>query len=359
MLPSYLLRRFLWMIPTLVGVSMITFALIHLAPGDPGAALESGGGAGQGLGGTGGPGGQGQAAALEKFRARYLLDRPLWKQYLHYVGPFDLSERGHAWFGGSGEKPWNGLVAGDLGTYFGRPQRVAPELWKRLKVTLPLAALSILLSYLVAVPLGIYSALRRGTFFDAGATVLLFLLFAIPTFWAGLMLQLLFGRAGWELLPVLGLHDQNAADLGTVAYLWDTAKHLVLPILCYSYGSFAYLSRQMRVGLLEVIEQDYIRTARAKGLPERVVILRHALRNSLLPILTLLASILPLLIGGSIIVEVVFDIPGMGRLAFEALTLREYDVIMATTLLSALMTVLGILLSDVAYALVDPRIRYA
>jgi peptide/nickel transport system permease protein len=350
---TYILRRLLWMIPTLIGVSLLTFGLIHLAPGDPSSFLDSGMQSGQATAGDN------QLAALEKFRARYLLDQPLWKQYLHYVGPFHLGDEGHAFFGGNGEDPWNGLLSGDLGTYFSRPDRVAPELWERLKVTVPLAGLSILLSYLIAVPLGIFSALRRGTTLDAGATVLLFVLYAIPTFWAGLMLQLLCGKVGFDFLPVIGLHGRDAAELSRGAYIWDLLKHLILPVICYSYASFAYLSRQMRVGMLESIEQDYIRTARAKGLSERAVVLRHALRNSLLPILTLLASILPVLIGGSIIVEVVFDIPGMGKLAYEALTLREYDVIMATTLFSALMTVFGILLSDLAYALVDPRIRYA
>ena len=350
---TFVLRRLAWMVPTLVGVSLVTFGLIHLVPGDPAAFLEGGADPSQATLGAD------RSAAIERFRARHLLDQPLWKQYLHYVGPFDLGANGHAWFGGSGASPWHGLLVGDLGHFFGRPEAVAPELWRRLGVTLPLAALSILLTFAIAIPLGIHSAVRKGSRFDVGATVLLFVLYAIPTFWAGLMLQLAFGESGLGWLPVLGLHDRDADTLGTGAYLWDLLQHLVLPVACYSYASFAYLSRQMRVGVLEAIQSDYVLTARAKGIPERVVILKHVLRNSLIPVLTLAGAVLPILVGGSIVVEVVFDIPGMGRLAYDALTMREYDAIMATTLCSALMTIVGILLADVAYALVDPRIRHA
>ena len=232
------------------------------------------------------------------------------------------------------------------------------ELLKRLAVTVPLALCSTLLAYLLAIPIGILSAVRRGSRLDVASTLALFLLYAVPVFWAGLMLQLVFGRGGLDLLPVIGLHDKDAAELGRGAYLLDALRHLVLPVFCYTYGSWAYLSRQMRGAMLETIGQDYIRTARAKGLSERTVVLKHALRNSLIPILTLLASILPILIGGSIVIEVVFDLPGMGRYAFEALQLREYNVIMAVTLFAGLLTVAGILLSDLTYALVDPRIRY-
>ena len=190
------------------------------------------------------------------------------------------------------------------------------------------------------------------------STVTLFLLYAVPTFWAGLMLQLIFGKTGLDWLPVLGLHDKNADELSGFAYWLDTAEHSILPIAVLSYGGLAYLSRQMRVGVVDSITQDYVRTARAKGLDEKVVIFKHVLRNSVIPIITLLASILPILIGGSIIVETVFDIPGMGRYAYEGLTKREYNVIMATTMFSALMTILGILISDIMYAIVDPRISY-
>jgi peptide/nickel transport system permease protein len=323
---AYVLRRLLLVVPTLIGVSVVTFALVKIAPGDPSLMVESGEVQDAGVD---------LEAAGRRVREQLLLDEPVWKQYLHYVGPFDLGRDGHRWFGGSGADPWG-----------------------RLRVTVPLASLAILLSYLLAVPLGVYSAVRRGSAFDVATSVVLFLLYAVPTFWAAIVLQGVFGATGLGWLPVIGLHDKDAADLSGPAYAWDFAKHLILPVVCYGYGSLAYLSRQMRVGVLDNIRADYVRTARAKGLSERAVILKHVLRNSLIPILTLFASVLPILIGGSVIVELVFDIPGMGRYAYEGLMQRDVNVIMATTLFSALMTILGILLTDVLYAVVDPRIRY-
>jgi len=258
----------------------------------------------------------------------------------------------------TGQRPWGGLLCFDLGDEMQAKTPVAPELVKRLKVTVPISLIAVFLSYLIALPLGIFSVQKHGTRIDGALTIVLFILYSIPTFWAGLMLILFFGKTGIDLLPVLGLHDKDADSLGRWAYLWDLAKHLVLPLTAYTYGSLAYLSRQMRAGMLDVIRQDYIRTARAKGLSERVVIYKHALRNSMIPVLTLLASILPILIGGSIIIEKVFDIPGMGKYAFQGLLRRDFNIVMATTIFVGIMTQLGILLSDITYSLVDPRIRH-
>ena len=350
---SYVLRRILWMIPTLFGITLLIFLLLHAAPGDPAAIMV-------GIGSAGELSEEADVEArIEKARERYLLDQPLWRQYLHFLGPFSMAGDGHAWFGGSGERPWRGLLVLDLGSEWRRPSvPVVEELGRRLLVTIPLSLVSVLLSYLIAIPLGIYSAVRRGTVADNAVTVLLFVLYSVPTFWAGLMLILTFGAAGFDLLPVIGLHDKDAGDLGLWGWTWDLVRHCILPIATMTYVSVAYISRQMRVGMLEVIRQDYVRTARAKGLSERVVILKHCLRNSLIPVLTLFASILPILVGGSIIVETVFDIPGMGKYAYEALLSRDFNVVMTTTTFSAVLTLVGILLSDVSYALVDPRIRY-
>ena len=258
----------------------------------------------------------------------------------------------------TGENPWGGLLTFELGDEMQSNLAVSDELWKRLKVTVPLSLAAVLLSYLIALPLGIFSVRRQGTMIDGAATVGLFVLYSIPTFWAGLMLILIFGKTGLDLLPVISLHDKDADSFGPIRYAWDTFLHTILPVATLTYGSLAYLSRQMRSGMLEVIRQDYIRTARAKGLSEHVVIYKHALRNSMIPVLTLLASILPILIGGSIIVEKVFDIPGMGKYAFEGLLRRDFNIIMATTLFVGVMTQIGILLSDITYSLVDPRIRH-
>ncbi len=341
------------MVPTLLGISFVVFAIIRLAPGDPAAMRYAGGTDGAMEGGID------VEALREQFRERHLLNAPLWKAYLHYIGPFDLSPYGHTWFGGNGEQPWGGVLTGDLGPSYLRPQDdISEQIVTRLKVTIPLALISVLIAYLIALPIGVLSAVRRGTPFDVGSTIVLFLLYAVPSFWAGLMLQLIFGRTLLDWLPVIGLHSNEFANLSAGGKLLDLLRHTTLPIVCLTYTGLAYLSRQMRVGVIDTIKQDYVRTARAKGLTERVVVLKHVLRNSLIPILTIFAAILPTLIGGSVIVEYVFDIPGMGKYAFEALNAREYNIIMAVTLFAAIMTMIGILISDLLYAVADPRIRY-
>jgi peptide/nickel transport system permease protein len=276
----------------------------------------------------------------------------------HWFGWY-YTEGGGARVRNTGKKPWGGLLLFELGDEMQAKTPVSEELWKRLQVTVPLSLMAVLLSYLIALPLGIFSVRKQGTRLDGSVTVGLFILYSIPSFWAGLMLILIFGKTGIDLLPVLGLHDKDAETFSTGRYVWDTLLHCILPVATMTYGSLAYLSRQMRGGMLEVIRQDYIRTARAKGLSERVVIYKHALRNSMIPVLTLLASILPILIGGSIIVEAVFNLPGMGKYALEGLYRRDFNIIMATTLFVGVMTQVGILLSDITYSLVDPRIRHS
>jgi peptide/nickel transport system permease protein len=343
------------MIPTMIGITFLAFAVMRLAPGDP-ASMKFG--ADQSTGAMDSQSG-GQENLIAKFRRENLLDQPMWRQYLHFVGPFDMSERGHTLFGGTGEKPWAGLMVGDLkNELLNSNNSIREELGKRLQVTIPLALISLFLSYLIAIPLGIHSVLRKGRADDAVATFVVFLLFSIPSLVAGLFLQLAFGRTGLDWFPVIGLHDSNADSFTALERWWDLIMHGVLPVVCLTYGAFAYLSRQMRAGIIDVIRADYIRTARAKGLSERVVVLKHALRNALIPVITLFASALPLLIGGSVIIEIIFELPGMGRYAYEGLLQRDYNIVMATTTLAAFMTLIGILLADLTYALVDPRISY-
>ena len=208
-------------------------------------------------------------------------------------------------------------------------QSVREEILKRLEVTVPLSLVAVLLSYIIALPLGIASVRRQGTAVDGGLTIVLFVLLD-PDLWAGLMLVLIFGRTGADLLSILGLHDKDADPANTLAYAWDTVLHCILPVTL-TYGSLAYLSRQLRAGLLDVIPLDNTRTATPTGLRHDRVVYRHALRNSMIPVLTLLASILPILIGGSVIVEFIFDIPGMGKYAYEGLLRRDFSIVMATT----------------------------
>jgi peptide/nickel transport system permease protein len=232
---------------------------------------------------------------------------------------------------------------------------------ERLPVSLQLSLISIFLSYIISVPLGVFSATHQFKLSDKAVTTILFILYSLPSFWVADML-ILFTTGGsfLNLFPTQGLHSPEAANLPfwSWQYLKDWVWHLVLPITCLTYADFAFLSRQTRVAMLETVRQDFIRTAQAKGLSRRVVIFKHALRNSMIPILTLMASLLPELLGGSLIIETIFGIQGMGKLTIDSIVSRDYAVINAVAFFSAFLTLLGILLSDLSYALVDPRIRY-
>jgi peptide/nickel transport system permease protein len=345
----FVFRRLLWMIPTLCGITLVVFVAMHAAPGDPATMrFESGEARGPIA-----------SADRERFRSEHLLDQPLWKQYFHALGPFSLAPDGHPWFGGSGAEPWHGLFALSFGREFHRPDvRVSAEIARRLAITLPLSLASIVLSYLIAIPIGVRSAVTRGSRGERAVNAGLFALYSVPTFWAGLLAILVFGSAGLGWLPVIGLHDKDASSFGPLRYGLDVLAHCILPVFVLTYGGLAYLARQMRAGMIEALSQDFILAARAKGLPERSIVWKHALRNSALPVITLFAAAFPLLIGGSVVVESVFDLPGMGRYAYEGVLARDYNVVLATTMLAAFMTLLGILVSDVLYALCDPRIRH-
>ena len=349
----------MWMVPTMLGIILIILGLLHAAPGDPAIQM-------MGIGGGGSSGEVSQdnvdfEARIAAFKKEHALDRSFFVQYLGFLGPFNVKPDGHELFGGDGRRPYGGFLAFDFGKeLLNKNKYIGDEIKERLlSTTLPLALISIMLTYLLALPIGIYSANRAGTTIDTVTTVGLFVMYSIPVFWAGLMLKLIFGKTGLGLLPVIGLHSRDAADMATIPYLWDAFKHFLMPVTVMTYGSLAYISRQMRTGMIEVIHQDFIRTARAKGLVERAIIFKHALRNSMIPVITIFASILPILIGGSLVIEVVFDLPGMGEYMFKGLLKRDYNIIMATMTLSGAMTLLGILLSDIAYAIVDPRIKYS
>ena len=329
---SYFLRRLLLIIPTLLGISVVSFLIIQLAPGDP-ATLKLGD-ATRGI--------RDQALAEEiirETRALYGLDQPLHVQYwrwLKRIATFDFGEslRDH------------------------RP--IIDKLKERIPVSIRLSGISLLLAYLISIPLGIYSSTHQYSTGDKISTVVLFTLYSLPNFWVATMAIVYLGGGDfWNVFPVFGLQSVGAENWPLGERIRDEAWHLVLPIICLTYNTFAALSRYMRASMLEVIRQDFIRTARAKGLSERVIVYRHALRNSLIPIVTLMADLLPALIGGSIVVETIFSIPGMGQLSFEAVLNRDYPLIMAVFTLSALLTLLGILLSDFLYTIVDPRIAYA
>jgi peptide/nickel transport system permease protein len=315
---GHVLKRIAWMIPSFLGITFVVFAIIKAAPGDPlsmqGDTLKAS---------------ATSAATIAEYRRLMGFDDPL--------------------FIGYGKWLWK-MIHLDLGTSFRDGRPVATKLAEALPVTLLLASLSLFLTYLVAIPVGIYSAVKPGTAGDRASTVGLFLLYSMPSQWVAMLLIVTLGTA-WNLLPIQGLHSEG---IDTFA---DRALHLVLPLFCLTYASFASLSRYMRTGMLEVIRQDYIRTARAKGLSERVVVFRHALRNALLSIVTLLGLTLPALVGGAVIVERIFGLPGMGHLAFEAIITRDVPVLMGDTALAGMLTMVGLLVSDLLYAAVDPRIK--
>jgi peptide/nickel transport system permease protein len=252
---------------------------------------------------------------------------------------------------------WKRLISLDLGDSFIHRRPVIDLIMERLPISLTLSFGSLIIAYLIAVPLGIFSGVRHGTWPDHIVSILLFALYSLPVMFVGVLLRD-YLTTDWKLLPGRGFVGQDHDSLTTTGQLWDVTKHVILPMTALTLGSLAYYSRFMKAGLLEVIRADYIRTARAKGVSEFVVIMRHAVRNSLIPIVTLLGASLPVLIGGSIIVEVIFQIDGMGLLGYEAVLRRDYSVLLGLNLVAAVLTMVGILLTDLLYAVLDPRISY-
>ncbi|MCA9510970.1 MAG: ABC transporter permease [Myxococcales bacterium] len=250
----------------------------------------------------------------------------------------------------------------DFGVSLVTKEPVLATLVAKLPYSLTLSVGSLLLAYAIAIPLGILSAVSKDSPLDRATTVVLFMLYSLPSFFvATLLLALLSTASQYEwlrLFPTGGFRSRDYMDLTSLGQLRDVAHHMVLPMFCATYGSLASLSRYMRTGLLDVIRSDYVRTARAKGLPEIVVIGRHAVRNGLLPILTLLAGLLPAALGGAVIIEYIFGIPGMGLWIVDSIFARDYNAIMVVQLFSTLLVLVGILLTDLSYALVDPRIRF-
>jgi len=319
----YLGKRLLLMIPLLIGITLISFVVIHLAPGEP-TDLQT----------ELNP--EVSVELRDRLRAQYGLDRPLHVQYVDWLGRMARLDFGRSF-------------AGDH-----RP--VLDKILERLPVTILINVLSIVLILAVAIPVGILSALRRNSLFDRGTTVLVFIGFAMPSFWLALLMMDFLGvRLG--LFPIAGLRSLGHEYLSTFGQVKDYIAHLVMPVFVSAFGGLAGFSRYMRSNMLDVIRQDYILTARAKGLPERVVIWRHALRNALLPVITILGLSVPGLIGGSVIFETIFAIPGMGKLFYDGVMMRDYPLIMGVLVLGAVLTLVGNLLADIGYALADPRIR--
>jgi len=272
----------------------------------------------------------------QRLRSQYDLDKPLLTQYGLWLSR---------------------LARLDFGNSFSQDRRpVAGKIAERLPVTIAINVLSIVLILLVATPIGVLSAVKRNSLFDRATTIFVFVGFAMPSFWLALLLMDFLG-ARLGIFPISGIKSLGFDYLSPAAQVWDVVHHLILPVLVSSFGGLAGFSRYMRSNMLDVIRQDYILTARAKGLSERTVIYRHALRNALLPVITILGLSVPGLIGGSVIFETIFAIPGMGKLFFDSVMMRDYPVIMGVLVMGAVLTLAGNLIADVSYALADPRIR--
>jgi peptide/nickel transport system permease protein len=319
----YLLKRLLLMFPMLLGITLVSFVVIHLAPGTP-TEMQT----------TLNP--KASLEAQKRLQELYGLDKPLMVQY------WDWLKR---------------LSRLDFGLSFSPDRRpVWDKIKERIGITIGLNLASLALILLVAIPIGVLAAYRAHSWFDQATTLFVFFGFAMPTFWLALLLIMFFG-VYLDWLPISGLTSLNFRSFTFWQKIQDLAAHVALPVLVAAFGGLAGMSRYMRGNMLEVIRQDYITTARAKGLPERTVIFKHALRNALLPVITILGLSVPGLIGGSVIFESIFAIPGMGQLFYGAVMARDYPLVMGELVIGALLTLVGNLLADVGYALVDPRIR--
>jgi peptide/nickel transport system permease protein len=310
------------MIPMIFGITLITFTVIHLAPGGP-VEVETE----MSL--------KASAQARDNLKKLYGLDKPLHTQYFQWLKRF---------------------IKLDFGTSFTDAKKVTDKIKERIPVTLTINVLSLALILAIAVPIGVISATKQYSLFDKLTTVFVFTGFSTPTFWLALILMIIFGVSlGW--LPISGIQSIDISGMSLIERVWDWIKHLILPVGLSAFGGIAGLSRYSRSSMLEVIRQDYIRTARAKGLKESQVIFHHALRNALMPIVTILGLSVPGLIGGSVIFETIFAIPGMGQLFYASAMSRDYPMIMGILVIGAVLTLIGNLIADLSYAFVDPRIR--
>ncbi len=318
-----LLLKTVWVAVVFLGITVVSFWVIHLAPGSP-TDLQT----------TMNP--QVTPEARARLEKLYGLDQPVHVQYARWLARLATFDFGQS-------------VSGD-----NRP--VWDKIEERLPLTFGMNVASLALTLLLAVPIGVLSAWKQNGPFDRAMTVLVFIGFAMPGFWLALLLMLWLGIA-WPVLPISGITSLDFPRLSFWGQSLDLLRHLALPIFIYTFGSLAGLSRFMRASMLEVLRQDYIMTARAKGLPERVVIFRHALRNALMPVITILGLSVPGLIGGSVIIESIFALPGLGQLFYQAVMSRDYPLIMGSLVLGAVLTLAGNLLADVGYGLADPRVR--
>jgi len=327
---GYLIRRVLLGLLTLLLITMVIYTLIRLMPGNPlatDAAMMN-------------PENMPSEEDIQRMRAAYGLDKSIPEAYLHWL---------------------TNMVQGDFGSSFSEKKPVLEVIGSRVTNTLLLTVPSLILAYVLAIPIGLFSTWRSGKVDERLIGVGLYMLYAVPSFIAALFLQLLFAvkleGSAFEL-PLMGIQSDEYETFTSTQKVWDLLKHMILPVISFTYVSLAYYSRFIKANMEEVVRQDYIRTAKAKGLGPLRIMIHHAFRNTLIPFVTLLGLSLPALLGGAIILEQIFNWPGMGQLYFRSILTRDYPVIMGLTFALSVLTLLGQLLADILYAFVDPRISY-
>ena len=325
---TYLIRRLLQTIPTLLGVTIITFLMIQFSPGDPIDMFYFDPSF--------------KAEDKENLRKQLCLDRPLWQQYMFYmIGDW------------SGECPNDGIIFGDFGTSIRKDRPVIEMYAEKIGPTLQLTVGAAVIGTVIGISLGIISAIFRGQLADNVIRILSVIFDAVPSFFFGIILIIIFGvELGW--LPLGGMTPVR--DTGPVT-LWVRIQHLILPTIVLGVTWIAIMSRYMRAETLEVLGQDYVRTAKSKGLSSFKVYFKHAARNALIPIVIIIGPAITTLLGGSIVVERIFNWPGMGRMILEALSQRDFPVVMAVTVISAILVMVGNLFADILLVIVDPRVR--
>lgn len=347
MIFTYLIRRLLFMIPTFLGITVLSFTIINMAPGGPiEQKLQQArfGGAGGESSASGSANGLGASQSsvndevIEELKRQYGFDKPIHVRYLIWL---------------------KNLAHLDFGKSFVYEEPVVDVIKSKLPVSLQFGIGSLILTYLICIPLGILKAVKAGSAFDHMSGFVLYVFYAIPSLILGILLITYFGGGShYDWFPIGGLQSDNYESLSTLGRFLDRAHHFVMPMICYLVGSFASLTMLQRNSMLEVIRMDFVRTARAKGLNESKVLYKHALRNALIPIATGLGSWFGVFLAGSLIIETLFNLDGVGLLSYQSTLQRDYNVLMALIFLSSMMLLIGRLFSDIIYVVIDPRIDF-
>lgn len=341
---KYILRRLVLMIPTLFGVTVICFGIVNLAPGSPIEqklqALKFGNTSGNDSGGSSNQSGSTVSnEVLEALKKQYGFDKPVHIRYWIWL---------------------KNLAVLDFGESFTYEEPAIDVVKSKLPVSLQFGIVSLILAYLISIPLGVLKAIKNGSKFDFITSFGLITAYSIPSFMLAILLIVLFaGGSFLDIFPIGGLYSDFYDEMNGFEQVWDRVYHFILPLICYTIGSFTTLTLLMKNSLLEEIRKDYIRTAKAKGLSDKVVYLKHALRNALIPIVTGLGSFLSVFFAGSLLLEKIFQLDGMGLLGFNSILSRDYNVIMCLIVIQAFLMLLGNILSDIAYTIVDPRIDFS